>query len=382
MSELRQDCPLSASQRAGLENYPDHSDTRVPSARSMICSSVYTDQARFDLEMNRIFLRYPVPVAPSALLPTPGMFVGHQAYGVPILLTRGKDSRIRAFRNVCQHRGTLLCEDLEAKAGGRVVCPYHAWTYGLEGQLIGVPQESSFAAFDKSEHHLQSLPCREVGGVIWVGLQSSANNFSDADALSEEFAPFGLEAMFLYRRKTWEVDANWKLIMDAFLEGYHVTKLHADSVGKFFVDVPTRVDPVGLHIRTIQGRANFDKGLAAPTFENVRRMTVFGYNIFPSAVLITSPTYINFMVVMPRATNRSTVEYSMLVPSEPTTEKEVERYRQSFALIDRVFGNEDFRAAALGQKGLESGGLKQLLLGGLEQAIRLSHDHIESRLQA
>ena len=125
MLELSAERALSASQRAGLENYPDHPEARIPTARTTISSAVYTDPARFDLEMQRIFRRDPVPIAPSALLPTPGMFVAHEAYGHPVLLTRGKDGQVRAFRNVCQHRGTLLCEDHSPKTGGRVVCPYH-----------------------------------------------------------------------------------------------------------------------------------------------------------------------------------------------------------------------------------------------------------------
>ena len=102
-------------------------------------ASVYTDPVRFAAERARLFDAMPVPVAPSALLPRAGMSVTHDGFGVPILLTRDKDRTLRAFLNVCRHRGTRLVEASEPTDTPRLVCPYHAWTYKLDGSLAGLP---------------------------------------------------------------------------------------------------------------------------------------------------------------------------------------------------------------------------------------------------
>lgn len=374
-----QSLPLSSSQLDRLNSLPDHAEAKSPSAWATVNPEVYTSRERFQLEHDLIFQKEPLPVTVSGRLPRPGMFTACNAYGVPLLLTRDKDGHVRSFHNVCQHRGTLLCEKLDPTAGRRIVCPYHAWTYDLEGRLIGVPQQETFDGLNKDKLRLAELPCKEAGGVIWVALNPGKADFSNAtNAITEDFDSIGVANMHLYRRKEYQVNANWKLVMDAFLEGYHVLRLHSDSVARFFVDTPAMADLIGPHLRLMQGRPNFDKRAVSQTFEEVRRNTTFSYNIFPSGVLITSPTYVNFMVIMPQAYNRTTVEYSMLTAEEPTNE---DLYRRSFDLMDKVFGDEDFRAATLCQKGLEAGGVKELVLGGLEQSIRVFHNHIESRLR-
>ena len=301
--------------------------------------------------------------------------------GVPLLLTRSKTGEVHAFRNVCRHRGTLLCEERVPRSGGRVVCPYHAWTYGLDGRLIGVPRQETFDKFDKAEFGLRELPCREAGGVIWVALRPGAADFSNAtNDIVKDLDAIGLPKMHLYRRKIEPVDANWKLILDAFLENYHVQRLHANSVAKYFVDSANVYDPIGRHLRSTSGRSNFDRNEASPDFEKIRHATAFGYHLFPSAVLITSPTYVSFMVVAPVAPNRSHVEVNMLTSEEPKTPKALDHYQRSFDLVEQVFYKEDFHVAALVQKGIEAGDCGPLVLGGLEQGIRIYHEHIASRL--
>ena len=262
---------LSPGQLEAIYNLQDPSKVSLPSARTTVDPKIYTDTARFQLEMDRIFHREPLPLTISGLLPDPGMYVAHEAYGVPLLLTRSKTGEVHAFRNVCRHRGTLLCEERVPRSGGRVVCPYHAWTYGLDGRLIGVPRQETFDKFDKAEFGLRELPCREAGGVIWVALRPGAADFSNAtNDIVKDLDAIGLPKMHLYRRKIEPVDANWKLILDAFLENYHVQRLHANSVAKYFVDSANVYDPIGRHLRSTSGRSNFDRNEASPTCHGIR----------------------------------------------------------------------------------------------------------------
>lgn len=374
--------PLTAEQLAMLRNMQNPADVVMPSARSEIPGDVYTSPARFNAEWKGIFQKGPVPLGVSGWLPKPGMVARHDAYGVPMIVTRAKDGVIRAFLNVCRHRGTLLCEAHEPKQSLRLVCPYHAWTYGLDGTLIGVPRQETFPGLDKATMGLIPLQCEEAGGIIWVGLDKDEKvDFEPIrGALAAELTALDIPRMHLHASKTYEVPANWKLIIDAFLEGYHVTRLHSNSVGKFFTEYPTSYEQFGLHIRVMSARGNFEKKDIGGTYESIRRTMVVSYHLFPNSILITSPTYINLMIVVPRSHSTSRVEYFMLTDEKPDTEKSISHFQRSFDLIDKVFGEEDFRAAALGQAGLETGALENLTLGGLEQTLRLFHDRVDERV--
>lgn len=354
-------------------------------ATSTVPARVYTSPERFAEEQARIFRRRPLAVAVSALLPEPGMAATHDGYGVPILVTRDARREARAFLNVCRHRGTRLVEGGEAAKCPRLVCPYHAWTYALDGKLVGLPRPESFPDLDKAAFALAPLPCVEAGGLIWVGLdREAAPSFADVTGeLAADLDALGLGDMYLYKRRTHDVAANWKLIVDAFSEPYHVTRLHSETIGRFFADSVTVGDTIGPHTRSAVGRVSFVEAAGAADLGALRSAVTFAYNIFPNTLVIASPDYVNVMVLMPRAADRTLVEDFMLIPEPPATEKAEDHWRRSFELLDGgVFAAEDFRAAALGQQGLSTGTLPEITLGGLEQGIRRFHDTVEAALRA
>jgi phenylpropionate dioxygenase-like ring-hydroxylating dioxygenase large terminal subunit len=319
-------------------------------------AAVYTSAVRFAAEQAAIFGKVPQVIAPSALLPRANMAVAHDGFGVPLLLTRDKDGVAHVFFNVCRHRGTRLVEGGETQCGPRLVCPYHAWSYLLNGSLAGLPRPDSFPGLNKGDYGLRELPSREAGGLIWFA-RDEAPDFAGAEGLAAEFDAFGLAGHHVYRRRTHQVAANWKLIMDAFLESYHVQRLHAQTIGKFFADDPE-------------------------DWAALRGAITFAYQLFPATLLIMSPDYVNLMVLMPQAVGGTLVENFMLVPEQPTTPEEEAHWEKSWRLLDGgVFASEDFRAAALGQKGLASGAIETLTLGTLETGIRHFHDQVERALR-
>lgn len=345
-----------------------------------IDAAAYTDPARFEAEWARIFTKRPLVIAPSALLPDPGMAVPHDGYGKPLLITRDREGNAHVFMNVCRHRGTRLVEGQDAVCAARLVCPYHAWTYGLDGKLLALPRTDAFPDLDKSDYGLRRLPTCEAGGLIWFAFDDNAD-FAEPETLGHDFDAFDLAGQHLFRRHTHDVPANWKLVMDAFLESYHVARLHAATIGPFFKDGVSTADAIGPHQRSAVGREIEAKALAVGDWETLRRAITYTYQMFPGTVLIVSPDYINLMVLMPQSPGRVLIEDFMLIPEAPTTDKALAHWEKSWKLLDGgVFGAEDFRACALGQEGLASGAVERVTLGTLESGIRLFHDAVESRL--
>jgi phenylpropionate dioxygenase-like ring-hydroxylating dioxygenase large terminal subunit len=371
---------LSESQVQAIRSIPHHDQAVPPAIEASRSASIFTDAGRYDLEQTKVFRRLPVPVGLSARLPEPGSVLAHDGYGVPLVLTRDKDGVVRAFLNACQHKGSKVVESCEPHKAGRLVCPYHAWTYKLDGQLMGVPRQETFAGLDKSTRPLAQLPCRESGGLIWVILDRHAPaDFSSlSDQLAVDFEAMGIPQSHVYGHKRFDLQANWKLVLEPFLEGYHVQRLHAQSIGDMFADVPNVYDRFGRHTRQISGKMNFTPDLLTGEVKNIHDLVTHAYLAFPSTVVVTSPYYISVMIIMPRDAGRSVVDYYMLTRGPPDNPKAESLYARSYELILKVFGTEDFRAAEISQEGLDSGALDTVVYGGLEHAIPEFYETLEA----
>jgi len=375
---------LTPGQQALLNAMPALADIQLPRLRDTIATSTYIDPARFEAEMKSVFRNLPVIAAPSALLSKPKEYVSVDITGVPVLLTRNKEGKVNAFANVCRHRGMKLCLSRDPIESPGIVCPYHAWTYDLEGKLVGLPRSEIFPGLSKQQLGLARLPCVEAGGLIWVGLDAkSPPDFSQVQGeLAADLDAFNMRNLFLFDKATFKVNANWKLIMDSMLDSYHVTRLHKNSLAQFGVDSQNMIDRIGPHIRNAAHRGNFDRAKITTRHGEMRHMMVFSYIPFPNGIIVVSPHYISLGVVRPVANDRTEVDYYQLYDRPPPDERIAGKMREAFDLMERVFAKEDYWAAEMCDQGLRSGAIQEIQLGGMEVQIRMFHDAVDQCVSA
>ncbi|MFK8031415.1 MAG: aromatic ring-hydroxylating dioxygenase subunit alpha [Gammaproteobacteria bacterium] len=340
-------------------------------------ASVYLDQAHFIKEREALFLSRPVALIPTARL-TSGQSVTHDYYGVPLVVTRDAEGVAHVLVNVCQHRGTRLVETSAVQSASRLVCPYHAWTYTLSGALQGLPLPDSFPGLDKQRYRLNRLPVIEAGGLIWTRLDGkSIEPESVLGDIADDFKTLGLAEAHVFQKTSHQVTANWKLIMDAFLESYHVQRLHKNSIAPFFADSITASDRVGDHFRSAVARIGYREAKSDDSMDTLRQIITFSFSLIPATVVVVSPDYINVMMIYPKNVDETVVEDYMLIPEAPASQDDRLHWSESFKLLDgHVFGGEDFRAAELGQLGLSSGTIERVTLGAAEQGVADFHQTV------
>src|SRR3546814_851627 len=194
----------------------------VPSAR-------YHDKDFYDLEMQHVFRKTWLSAAHVSELPKQGSYKLFEQLGLSIIISRGTDDKIRAFRNVCQHRGAALVTEPSGTAR-RFVCPYHAWGYSSEGELKSVPEAHNFACLNKVEKPLSQVRCDVWRGFIFINFDDNARPLEDFMApLSKQIQDFPLDDMIVKDVITVELDCNWKTSYDNSLQFYHVNTTHAKS---------------------------------------------------------------------------------------------------------------------------------------------------------
>jgi glycine betaine catabolism A len=347
-------------------------------------ASHYFADERLRREQATLFRRYPIAIAHASELAVPGTCLRHEALGVPLLLVAGNDRQPRCFLNVCRHRGMRLVDAEGACRRKALVCPYHGWTYGLDGTLIHVPHPEAFPDLQSDTRGLVPIPLESRHGLLWVVPTAGAPLALDAflGPIGSDLESFALATHVLYRRVDTVRRANWKLVIDAFLEAYHLRVLHRETIYRFFLDARAVSDFVGPHVRSVAARraATALPG-TPPTTWDLREQFTFTHFVFPNSVFIFHPDYVSHITVFPVDADHVRWVHAMLIPEALAGAEHHAHWDRTLALIEEtVFQREDLFAAEGIQAGLRSGANEAITFGRLEQALRHFHGTIERAL--
>jgi phenylpropionate dioxygenase-like ring-hydroxylating dioxygenase large terminal subunit len=352
-------------------------DTTVPVSR-------YLDPGRLALQQV-LARRHPQPVAALADVAAPGDHVALDRFGVPLLLVRGDDGRLRAFVNVCRHRGARIVPPGRGRGASRFACPYHAWTYGLDGALRGVPQQLGFPGLDRPASGLRPLALAERAGLAWVLADPDLAD-ADVDAMlgpaMDELETLGLGTPpWPFEPRTLALRAHWTLLADGSFEAYHFQVAHRESIAPMFADNVQLVDEFGLNRRLYLVKSTLDPARPPdPAGFRVREHGNLIYFFFPNNFLLVQPDHVQLISAEPLGLAETAVHELTLLPEAPAGDKAIGHWRRNVALYRRTLG-EDYALAESIQAGLASGANAALRFGRFEFAAARFHEQLDAALR-
>jgi phenylpropionate dioxygenase-like ring-hydroxylating dioxygenase large terminal subunit len=347
----------------------------------------YADAAHWHSEQAALFGQWPIVAAHSSELPV-GSALPFDALGVPLLLTRAADGRARAFLNACRHRGMALlsagAEPASAKPCRSLVCPYHAWTYELDGRLRHRLHAEAFDGIDPGTLNLVELPCDEAAGLVLVQ-RTPGPAFSAVDFLQGLAAHLDwleLPRMRVFRKVDHVYPANWKLTVDAFLEGYHIRVLHRDTIYPFFADAYTVNQHAGPHQDSLVARrAAFESFTPPGDRSALCKLATPTQLLFPNTFLIWHPDYVSLVGMFSPSVGEVRWVHTMLIPPERSGEDWTPHWEKTFALIEQtVFQQEDVATAIAIQRGVSTGASAAFQLGRLEHEVLRFHRNVDAAI--
>ena len=335
----------------------------------------YHSQERFDAEI-ALLRRRPVPFCPSAGLPETGSYIARKAAGTPLVVVRGRDGKVRAFINACRHRGMQVASG--SGCSRAFVCPYHAWTYGLEGKLKAIRGPEAFPEVNIEDHGLTEVSAQEKGGLVYV-MQEGEINSQMLENNLDYFTPE--QEMFQEAEATNK--ANWKLITETLLEGYHIKSLHKTTFYPYGLDNVNLVETYGANARVTFPFRRIEKLRAIPSDERrADGMLTTVNHVFPNASISALSKHSNLTIMEPLSPN-STQMVIYLMTTRLATENSIsiEDAKRDAMFVNESGQDEDLAAACSIQETVTAQGNSHLTFGLFEKAIVNFHSNLAASLK-
>jgi len=336
----------------------------------------YLSEDRFQAEI-QLLRRLPVPFCPSAALPDAGSYVARTAALTPILVVRGDDGVVRAFRNACRHRGMPVADG--SGCARAFNCPYHAWSYGLDGRLNHIPSADGFPDIDKASRSLVPVKAVEKHGVVFV-TQDEEISTDAIDTMPQIIHP----QQQLFDTAEISDNANWKLLCETSMEGYHIKALHNRSFYPYGFDNLNVVETHGPNARITFPFRRIEKLRNVPPAERrIDGMVTYVYQLFPNAHISVLSSHSLFIVVEPISPSESKWIFYRLSnrhgKGDGAAEK-IDQAKRDAQFVKDTGLDEDRHAACAIQAGLTSKANSEFTFGHFEEAIVHFHANLQALL--
>ncbi|GAY17547.1 aromatic ring-hydroxylating dioxygenase subunit alpha [Mycobacterium sp. shizuoka-1] len=349
----------------------------------------FTDPELAQRERDLVFGEVPSIAAHSTEIGKPYDFMTVQMPRNNVLLVRQKDGGVKAFVNLCRHRGALL-EDNEKGRCRFFSCPYHRWSYDPDGSLRMITRDNTFGDIDRSKFGLVELPCEERHGFVWIVDNASAS-IDVAAWLGPEMdailAGYRIEDLVCFRAAGFDEPTNWKIMQDAFLDGYHIQYAHPNSAGKIIHTNVMAFEDFGRHCRFIAPRKSIDRWLEEdPGDRSLDPYVTETHFLLPNSTLLRQPDHFQLLTFRPHPTDptRSRMEQRLMVPgleaSEMAEDHWNHRWEKNWQILLTVLHSEDFPLLRNSQQGMGSADAGDMLLGRNETANQVFRREIKKLL--
>ena len=334
----------------------------------------YRDADLFERERTEILATTPLALVPTCRLAEPHDFLVREVLGTSVLVTRDGSGQAHAFLNYCRHRGARPAEGCGSSR--RFTCPYHAWTYDTEGQLVGLPGPEAFTDLDRSTHGLVELPSEERNGFIWVVLTADAeiDVAAHLGPLDAELTQWHLDTSEFLVDRTFTSSVNWKSALEAFAENYHFAYVHGNSlIGQNTVGNTGAFDPFGLHHR-----------LAFPSpwivhapeeVESALDYVSLIYSVFPHLVLAVTVVGTEIIEILPGdEPGTCTVLHGWMAMLPAPDEATRAGYFELYEAVHAALRNEDFAMLPSCGEGIRQAQHDHMVIGrneiGVQNVVR------------
>ena len=336
----------------------------------------YHSAERFAAEIE-VLRRVPMAFCPSAALPEPGSYIARTTVGTPLLVVRGSDGVVRGFRNSCRHRGMKLEEGEGCKRA--FACPYHAWTYGLDGSLRHIPGEDGFPGLDKAAHGLVPVAAvQEKNGIVFVTQDEPLSDGALGDlpeVLTDDYV--------LFNKIEFDDKANWKVLGETSMEGYHIKALHNQSFFPYGYDNLNVVELHGRNSRIVFPFRRIEKLRTMPReqWSTQGRITDV-HQLFPNTHVSVLSSHAILIILEPVSPSETHwVVYQLAPRIKNGKPLDIEQARKDANFVQESGILEDRHAAREIQQGLASGANTHFTFGHYEQAIGHFHRNLTEHVE-
>jgi phenylpropionate dioxygenase-like ring-hydroxylating dioxygenase large terminal subunit len=354
---------------------------QVPGAR-------YNDPAFLQAERRALWQRTWLYACHLDELPGPGSFMLWNKTGSPLLLVHGKDGQVRAFYNTCRHRGAPLVKDQAGRCEG-FVCSYHGWTYGLDGALVNLRDKRDFVGLDMPAHGLSQVRCERFANWIFVNEDPQAPPLLEYfDPFPRQFEQFQPQTWRFVEKHGYDLKCNVKVLLDAFLEVYHLKSIHQSTVDRFLDHRGTTI-ALYRNGHSLMVTPNRRPDWVDPGTRGMRRIetaTVISdknnpsFNFYPNLVVPVDPSGCPFLVFWPTGPDSMRIECHWFAPDWGDGPLH-ELWPTRIANFDRIL-DEDLQFAEHIQKSVESPGFRGMTLNYQERRIYHWHEELDRRIAA